>query len=47
MAGQADHQASLADDRGEFIWSAWRFWTTPADLEVRWAKIPDGAEVRW
>ncbi|HEY6423545.1 MAG TPA: IS110 family transposase [Pseudonocardiaceae bacterium] len=45
VACRADHRASLADDRGEFIWSAWRFRTTPADLEALWAKIPDGAEV--
>jgi transposase len=45
VACRADHQASLADDRGEFIWSGWRFRTTPADLEALWAKIPDGAEV--
>lgn len=45
VACQADHQASLADDRGEFLWSAWRFRTTPADLEALWAKIPEGAEV--
>ena len=45
VACQADHQASLADDRGEFIWSAWRFRTRQADLEALWAKIPSGAEV--
>jgi len=45
VACQAPHQASLADDRGEFVWSAWRFRTTPADLESLWAKIPEGAEV--
>lgn len=45
VACQADHQASLADERGEFLWSAWRFRTTPADLEQLWAKIPAGAEV--
>ena len=45
VACRADHQASLADERGEFVWSAWRFRTTPADLEALWAKIPAGAEV--
>jgi transposase len=45
VACQADHQASLADERGEFLWSAWRFRTTPADLEALWAKIPAGAGV--
>lgn len=45
VACRADHQASLADDRGEFLWSGWRFRTTPADLTALWAKIPEGAEV--
>jgi transposase len=45
VACRADHQASLADERGEFVWSAWRFRTTPADLERLWAKVPPGAEV--
>ena len=39
VACRADHQASLADERGEFIFSAWRFRTTPADLERLWAKL--------
>lgn len=43
VACRADHQASLADERGEFIWSGWRFRTTPADLERLWAKLPAGA----
>ena len=42
VACRADHRASLADDRGEFIWSSWRFRTTTVDLERLWAKIPDG-----
>lgn len=45
VACRADHQASLADERGEFVWSGWRFRTTPADLECLWAKIPGGADV--
>lgn len=45
VACRADHQASLADERGEFLWSGWRFRTTTADLEQLWSKIPDGAEV--
>ena len=45
VACRADHRASLADDRGEFIWSAWKFRTTTTDLERLWAKIPAGAEV--
>jgi len=45
VACRADHQASCADVAGEFLWSGWRFRTTPADLERLWAKVPDGAEV--
>jgi transposase len=45
VACRADHQASLADDRGEFAWSGWRFRTTPADLERLWAKLPVEATV--
>ena len=44
VACRADHQASCADATGEFLWSGWRFRTTPADLERLWAKVPDGAE---
>ena len=45
VACRADHWASLADERGEFIWSSWKFRTTTADLERLWAKNPDGASV--
>lgn len=45
VACRADHQASLADERGEFVWSGWRFRSTPADLHRLWAKVPEGAEV--
>jgi transposase len=45
VACRAEHRASLADERGEFLWSNWRFRTTVADLERLWAKVPDSAEV--
>lgn len=45
VACRADHQASLADSKGVFMWSGWRFGTTPEDLERLWAKIPEGVEV--
>lgn len=45
VACTAAHQASLADERGVFLWQGWRFRTTTADLERLWAKIPDGARV--
>lgn len=46
VACRADHQASLAGVDGEFIWSGWRFRTTPAELRALWDKIPAGAEVQ-
>jgi hypothetical protein len=45
VACRANHQASCADAAGEFLWSGWRFRTTPGDLERLWAKLPEGAEV--
>ena len=45
VACRADHRASLADERGEFIWSSWKFRTTTADLERLWVKIPAGSSV--
>ena len=45
VACRADHQASLADSAGEFVWSGRRFRTTASDLEQLWAKVPVGAEV--
>jgi transposase len=45
VACRADHQASLADAAGEFVWSGWRFRTTPQDLMRLWAKIPHDAQV--
>ena len=45
VACTAAHQASLADERGVFVWQGWRFHTTTTDLERLWAKVPDGARV--
>jgi hypothetical protein len=45
VACRADHQASLTDERGEFLWSSWKFRTTTADLERLSAKIPEDASV--
>ena len=41
IACRAPHQASLADERGEFIFSGQRFRTNVADLERLWAMLPD------
>jgi transposase len=40
VACKAQHQASCADGAGIFVWSGWRFRTTPADLEELWDKLP-------
>lgn len=45
VACRAAHQASLADETGEFMWSGWKFHTTPRDLERLWAKLPAEARV--
>ena len=44
IACRAPHQATLADDRGDFLWSGRRFRTTVADLEDLWGRLPAGAE---
>ena len=40
IAVRAPHQASLADERGELVWSGHRFRTTAADLDRLWARLP-------
>jgi transposase len=42
IAVRAPHQASLADERGELIWSGHRFRTTAADLRHLWERLPSG-----
>lgn len=44
IACRAAHQATLADERGEFVWSGRRFRTTSADLDELWALLPSGTE---
>src|SRR3954454_15351169 len=41
IAVRAPHQASLADERGELLWSGHRFRTTAADLERLWELLPE------
>lgn len=43
IAVRAAHQASLADERGELLWSGYRFRTKGDDLERLWAALPGGA----
>lgn len=40
IAVRAPHQASLANERGELLWSGHRFRTTAADLDALWARLP-------
>lgn len=44
IACRAAHQASLADDRGEFLWSGRSFRTRPSELESLWSMLPTGAD---
>lgn len=44
IACRAVHQASLADERGEFVWSGRRFRTSAKDLEALWAMLPAGVD---
>jgi transposase len=44
IAVRAPHQASLADERGELVWSGHRFRTTATDLEQLWERLPVGSE---
>ncbi|AYY15735.1 IS110 family transposase [Actinobacteria bacterium YIM 96077] len=44
IAVRAPHQASLADDRGELIWSGHRFRTTATDLDHLWERLPAGSD---
>ncbi len=45
VACRADHQASLADETGKFLWQGWKFQTTTPELDALWAKIPHDATV--
>lgn len=45
VAVRAKHRATLADARGEFVWSGRGFRTRPEELEDLWAQVPDDAEV--
>jgi hypothetical protein len=44
IAVRAPHQASLADERGELLWSGHRFRTTAGELERLWDRLPAGSE---
>ena len=40
IAVRAPHQATLADERGQLIWSGHRFRTAAADLDTLWQRLP-------
>ena len=42
IAVRAPHQASLAGEKGELLWSGHRFRTTAAELDELWQRLPDG-----
>jgi transposase len=44
IACRAAHQASLADERGGFIWSGRLFRTTARDLDALWSALPAGTD---
>jgi len=44
IACRAAHQASLADEKGNFIWTGRRFRTIPTELENLWGMLPDDTE---
>jgi transposase len=41
IAVRAPHQASVANERGELLWSGHRFRTTAGDLDALWARLPE------
>ncbi len=41
IAVRAPHQASLADEKGDLLWSGHRFRTTADDLERLWSRLPE------
>jgi transposase len=45
VAVRAKHRASLADARGEYVWTGRGFRTRTDELEQLWAQIPADAEV--
>jgi transposase len=45
VACRAAHQATLTDERGEFVWSARKFRTTTQDLESLWSSLPGDGEL--
>jgi transposase len=42
IACRAPHQASLADERGNLVFTGWRFRTRAQDLERLWRMLPAG-----
>lgn len=45
VACRAEHRATLADERGAYVWQGRRLRTTTEQLEALWEQVPDEAEV--
>jgi transposase len=45
VACRAAHQASLADELGNFVWSGRRFRTSSEELEELWASLPANGDI--
>jgi len=45
VACRAAHQATLADEAGNLLWSGRKFRTTPEDLEALWESLPEDIAV--
>ena len=45
VACRAAHQGTLTNERGEFLWSARKFRTTPSDLTSLWSSLPEECEL--
>ena len=45
VAVRAKHRATLADERGAYVWSGAAFRTHPEELEALWARVPADARV--
>ena len=39
LACTAEHRATLADERGEYVWSGYRFTTRLDELDALWADV--------
>ena len=43
IACRTAHRAACADEKGQMIWSDYRFTTSAEELEALWARLPSAA----